>query len=141
MERKERIELGVTAGLIVILVLSWLRGCALMRKRAAGKQVVASAAGGYQPEPSRMPGEPTDAPAVSFAWGRCPFCAKGYSAAQEVSGLALSGIVWDPVSPQAIVNDAIVGVGDRIGDYTVSAIEPAAVALEREGERFRIELK
>lgn len=56
-------------------------------------------------------------------WGRNPFMPKGVSARFQ-GGLALNGIVWDNISPKAIINGEIVGIGDTIGGYKIVDITP-----------------
>lgn len=59
-------------------------------------------------------------------WGRSPFV---FQTGETEAGLVLNGIAWDEVSPKAIINDQIVGVGDRIAGQTVVSIAPTGVTL------------
>jgi hypothetical protein len=53
--------------------------------------------------------------------------------------LNLSGIFWDEQAPQAIINEKIVGIGDRVRGITVVEIKDDRVILN-DGEK-NIELK
>jgi hypothetical protein len=70
-------------------------------------------------------------------WGRDPFLPKG--AAPSASGL--TGIIWDEKSPKALINDAIVGVGDKVGNNTVVKIEKDRVILNDGNKDFELKLE
>ena len=60
---------------------------------------------------------------------------------QSVSqGARLSGILWDLKSPQAVINDEIVKVGDKVGDYTINAIERDKVILSNKEGSITLKL-
>lgn len=61
------------------------------------------------------------------SWGRNPFMLK--EAAVSVKRFKLNGIAWDPVSPRAVINDQIVGIGDKIDGNTVVEIKTDRVIL------------
>jgi hypothetical protein len=48
---------------------------------------------------------------------------------KTVPNLNLNGIAWDELSPRAVINNVIVGVGDKVGGYQVVQIEPNRVIL------------
>ena len=62
-----------------------------------------------------------------LAWRRDPFT-RG-AATGELSGLQLSGIIWDAQNPLAIINGGTVRVGDEVGGYYVVEITPDHVAV------------
>ncbi len=64
----------------------------------------------------------------NLSWGRSPFALVA-GTERGASGFNLTGILWDPKTPQAIINDTVVGVGDRISGQTVIAIESDKVIL------------
>jgi len=68
-------------------------------------------------------------------WGRNPFSESEVSSAGAFSNLRLSGIVWDPEDPQAVINERIVRVGHEIGGSQVVAIKETSVIL-KEGESY-----
>ncbi|NQU19210.1 general secretion pathway protein GspB, partial [bacterium] len=55
-----------------------------------------------------------------------------------VVDLAVSGIIWDEVNPQAIINSKILAEGDSIGGFSIEKIEKQKVILS-DGKK-RIEL-
>lgn len=67
---------------------------------------------------------------------RDPFVASQQGSSEEMSpsGLLLCGIIWDKEKPLAIINEEIVGKGDKIGQYIVKTIEQDSVVLN-EGEK------
>lgn len=74
-------------------------------------------------------------------WQRDPFAsASQKNSVAEIPGLSLSGIVWDPQKPQAVINGCIVSAGDVIADYTVEDIKPTVVTLTRESTKYELKL-
>ena len=62
-----------------------------------------------------------------LAWGRDPF-SRG-TAAGQVSGLSLSGILWDASAPIAIINGQMVHVGEQCEGYRVTEITRDRVSV------------
>jgi len=58
----------------------------------------------------------------------------------EGGGLKLTGILWDKQGGMALINDSIVRVGDRIGQWKVKKITPSSVILERAGTYYELKL-
>ena len=77
--------------------------------------------------PSRVRREEQRRRAASLQWGRDPFTLGG--AGEEAHGLHLSGILWDPAKPLAIINGQTVQVGDQLGEYRVLSIDRETVTL------------
>lgn len=71
-------------------------------------------------------------------WGRDPF--SRVSRESLVSELVLTGIVWDPAQPIAIINGVTVRVGERVGNYKVSAIKEDEVSLSDGTETFQLNI-
>ena len=74
------------------------------------------------------------------SWGRDPFNPKIGSAAAH-SDLVLQGILSHAGKPQAIINNDIIEVGDKIGRNTVVDIGKNAVILESGEEKFTLKLR
>ena len=74
--------------------------------------------------------------AARLAWSRDPFFRGG--GASGTSGLTLSGILWDPTAPMAIVNGQPVHVGEEIEGYRVVEIGTDHVAVSDGAETFRL---
>ncbi|MBU0759919.1 MAG: hypothetical protein KKC66_04200 [Candidatus Omnitrophica bacterium] len=68
---------------------------------------------------------------TSFSdWGRDPFSAVStLSLSTNISDMSLTGILWDDVAPLAMINDNLIGIGDKIGEYTVAEIKKDRVIL------------
>ncbi|MDP2923585.1 MAG: hypothetical protein Q8O30_07720 [Candidatus Omnitrophota bacterium] len=73
---------------------------------------------------------------------RDPFMrSQSISVEKELSGINLSGIIWDAKNPKAIINGKIISVGSKIKENTVVVIKPDGVVLT-DGEReFEINIK
>ena len=79
--------------------------------------------------------------AKSLAWGRDPFAPGSRGGGPgAVSALALSGILWDPTAPIAVINGAMLRVGDQFEGYRVVAISRDAVSLSGGGKTFQLQL-
>jgi hypothetical protein len=70
-------------------------------------------------------------------WQRNPFSLPPASAI-KIEKLRLKGILWDENNPQAIVNDYIVGIGDKIGDNTVCAINQNCIIINNSTSSFEL---
>jgi hypothetical protein len=71
-------------------------------------------------------------------WGRDPF--SGTSAVGQASEFVLSGILWDPTQPLAIINGTMVGVGEQLEDVFVLEIRQDSVTLTDGMEPFQLHL-
>ena len=78
------------------------------------------------PAPARSPSRFAD-------WGVSPFLVERGSSpsgtAAMPSARILSGILWDPQSPSAIVDNHLVHVGDHVGGWRVQEIRQDRVIL------------
>lgn len=63
------------------------------------------------------------------------------SVEKEISGINLSGIIWDAKNPKAIINGKIVGVGSKVKENTVVDIKPDRVILSDSERQFEISIK
>lgn len=74
----------------------------------------------------------------SLTWGRDPF---GRDLAGEgVSGLVLSGILWDAQRPVAIINGAMVQVGEELDGYRIVSIGRDAATMSDGAQTFQLQL-
>ena len=87
-----------------------------------------------------VPAERRSATTDFATWGRNPFVPK---AAPEIKGsdIILDGIMWDKENPKAIINNAIVGIGDEIKGNRIIEIEKESVTLNDGTEDFTLSLK
>lgn len=56
-----------------------------------------------------------------------------------ISGLSLSGIVWDEQAPVAVIDDTLLAIGDQISGAVVRAITVDEVVLELEDEYYTLQ--
>lgn len=90
--------------------------------------------------PGRTLGIKRRAKRTKFAsWSRSPFIPKGIPGAPS-SGLNLKGIMWNEKNPKAMIGDAIVGKGDKIGGNTVIEAKKDRVILNDGTKDFEIKL-
>lgn len=61
------------------------------------------------------------------SWRRSPFVPPGSGA--TTSALVLNGIIGHKDKPKAMINDSLVSIGDKIGNYTVLSIKSKSVIL------------
>jgi len=59
----------------------------------------------------------------------------------DLGGLAIKGIIYSQDSPVAIINDEVVGRGEKIGDYLVLEIEEKRVILKKDDQEFILKLE
>lgn len=65
----------------------------------------------------------------------------GLEEGPKLAWLSLEGIFWDPASPMAIINDKIVGEGDKIEGAEVVEIKEDRVILRYGEEQSILRLK
>jgi len=76
-----------------------------------------------QPSPQR---EAQRERAKLLAWGRDPFLR---GSIDSMSGLNLSGIIWDKASPVALINGMPLTVGEEIDGFRIVEILPDRVTI------------
>jgi len=69
------------------------------------------------------------------SWGRNPFTPKAISTAT-----GLTGILWDDKIPKAIINDNVMGIGDKVDGKTVIDIQRDKVILNDGSKNFELRL-
>ena len=70
-------------------------------------------------------------------WGRSPFMPKT-EAVVTPTKLILAGIAWDDENPKAVINDEIVGAGDKVGGNTVVSIQKDRVIMSDGSSEFEL---
>ena len=76
--------------------------------------------------------------ALLLAWRRDPFT-RG-AAMEEMSGLTLSGILWDPNQPIAIINGQMVHVGEEHDGYRIVEIVEDHVSITDGTQIFQLQI-
>lgn len=74
------------------------------------------------------------------SWSRSPFIPKGVPGTPS-SGLNLKGIMWNEKNPKAMIGDAIVEKGNKIGSDTVIEVKKDRVILNDGTKDFELKLK
>ncbi len=130
--KKERWAAGI---LVALGVIVWMWGLTARPVQAPRPPGSPSAA------PLPVQSRPLQAAAAASRqsrysdWGDNPFVADRRKAAVSTTasagprGLVLSGILWDPEVPSAIVNGRLVAVGDHLGTWQVIEIQKDQVIL------------
>ncbi len=86
------------------------------------------------------PLRPRPARRSDLSWGRDPFTVPRASS-KGLTGLLLSGIIWDAQKPNAIINGNIVSIGDKVGQATVKQILPDRVLMSEDAKTFELYLE
>ncbi len=135
---KKRIEIIITSILILMLIFAWANSIKVLDKKL--KQKAKPQAMSYLAKKEASLTEPNkdkwkEEEGLDFA--RSPFSGKRYGD-EEVVDFKISGIIWDEVNPQVIINGKISKVGDSVEGFVVEKIEKQKVTLFK-GKR-KIEL-
>ena len=146
MMTKQQQQLSLLGAGLVLLVLVYARalyhpspGAEAVPAAGAPAAVQASgaASGGLITAARSTAREAQRQRAGNLVWGRDPFTR---SALGQISGLALSGILWDPSQPIAIINGQMLRVGEEIDGFRVVQIEQDHVGLSDGGQTFSLTL-
>lgn len=142
MEKKQLVELIVTAVAVVILVFSLIFGS---KKKPVKKTVLSSESGAVALVASvQDQAKATDANKINaqkerikLAWGRNPF-AEPSQKEYRISELELKGVSLgrDEKGGYAFINNEIVSRGDKVGDYEVIEVEKDKVLLKKGNQNF-----
>ncbi len=132
---KQKIILGVLG---LVLVLVWARALTSRPHRAGSRTPEAAGTLARPPAVLPAPAPAGPVPEVPPGWEESPFLS-GRNAPSEDGGTAgspsgerpyqLKGILWDPQRPSAIINNQVVGVGDRLHGWQVMEIQKDRVIL------------
>lgn len=141
LEKKDKIELVITVVLIIVFIVL----TTLFFKRNAIRP--AAAARASQEIFSVTPRSKHDSrqdQGMAFLWEKS-------AGDQEVkrdpflhgspdNDLSLKGVIWDPDSPSAVINERVVAIGDVIGNLKVTQITQDSVVLENEHSKLELKL-
>ena len=148
---KEKKQLIITAGLILVLVIAWVNTSKVISNRKKTKQApqapaesLPAAVSVSNKAPITAAKKPliTQKPEVEddSAWGRCPFSGKIFYGETKALDLKLSGILWDEDNPQAIINDEIWEEGQKVGKFKIIEILPEKVIVSDGTEKFELKI-
>lgn len=156
MEKKEKIQLGVTViGAIVLIAL--LAGSFGKKPKKGGTVKPASGSSAALAASKNQPAVSLQQAAEAIAadsgtiglqkeresipWGRDPFSASKISREYQRADLELKGISFGAdKSGFAFINNEIVKSGDKVGDYEVVTVEKDKILLKRGSQSFYLAL-
>jgi len=138
MEKKDKIQLGITGVLVIVLVVFLIRAFE-KGKRPAPVKVKEFVADQSVKEPGLYTRLEQEIKKMDFK--RDPFSRQSFSDLEESQDLHLSGILWDEVNPSAIINDQIITVGGEINGKKVVEIKKNKVTLEADGQTAELGLE
>lgn len=135
------------AGLAAVMVAVYARAFLPSHRRVATPSTGAASPSGQAAvteQPVAVPALPDrsvqhtaqQARAAELSWSRDPFT-RGAVAGQE-SGLALSGILWDPQAPIAIINGQMLHLGEELEGYRVTEITQERVSMTDGTQTFQL---
>jgi len=138
--KKELIQLGITAVLIIAFILLVIQGMTKQRARQleqkanlAQVQNAPQEKGQQKKLLLKLSQEIKD-----LKLKRDPFNPPSRETAHD---LFLNGIVWDKENPMAIINDTVVIIGSTIDGNTIMDITENSVLLKKDQDTFKLELK
>lgn len=135
--KREKILQMLLPFLVVVALVVWARGLGSFRKKGSqgifhdpgfGEGMISSSSSDVltRVRPKTLYTE----------WGRDPFDVYAVKSQKSI----LSGILWERESPQAMINDEIVGIGAKAGLYTVVDIKQDRVILNDGAKDFEVML-
>ncbi len=133
MEKKDKIQLGVTGILIVVLLILFARAVGgkkqdqfvSVEKKVSQVKVPVPEGTKEQSFYARLQEQ-----TKNLEFKRDPFFKQPITTSESAQELYLSGILWDDLNPTAIINDTIVTIGSQIGGKKVLDIQKNKVILE-----------
>jgi hypothetical protein len=151
MEKKQRLQLGITAVLVLVLIFAWANSFKVLKKRAVpqAQQAVSGTSMGAKDVPDTAAAQ-VPQPAVTeeaqdkSEYLRDPFSGKIYTGKEAATGpvtLKLDGIIWDEKAPLAMINGRILKPGDTIAQNRIIKIKPDRVFLSDGLREFELKLR
>lgn len=133
--KREKILQMLLPFLVVVALVVWVRGMGSFRKKGprgifhdpgSGEGTISSSSSDVltRVRPKTLYTE----------WGRDPFDVYAVKSQKSI----LSGVLWERESPQAMINDEIVGIGGKAGLYTVVDIQQDRVILNDGTKDFEV---
>ena len=137
MRKKELIELGITAGLVVILIIAFTNAFKRVRSRNLRNQAKPRAVelATLSVNPVNMAENKNlyntlEQQVNSIELKRDPFTAAPIVSEKDLhSEVVLTGILWDKVKPLAIIDGEVVKKGESIGNRVIVDIKKDRVIL------------
>ena len=140
MDKKKQIIMFIAGGIALLVLIPVLVFSFKALKNRASRQEE-RAVSGAATDSAAGSGVPTKRRAKKSqftSWGRNPFAPA--EVGRIKSEVMLSGIMWNEEAPQAIINNEIVEVGDKIGGRTVVDIQKDRVIIDDGSGKVEIRL-
>lgn len=138
MEKKDKIQLGITGVLVVILLFFLMRAFEKGKRSppVKAKELVTD-------QNAKQPGlyRRLEQEVKKMDFTRDPFSRQSLADLEESQSLHLSGIFWDEANPTAIINDQIITVGGEINGKKIVEIRKDKVILEADGQTTELGLE
>lgn len=133
---KQKVEIIITGVAVVLFIVLFTSTLAKRTKKAVTETAE------NLPVSEVVPPEVTKPiSAKEIEWGRDPFVKAPERKEKEGTiGLTLEGIIWDETNPQAIINNEIVTIGDKINGLEVVEIKKDEVTLTDGKTQHKLEL-
>jgi len=156
MKKKDLIEISITSVLVLVLLSAVINSMAKVRMK---KQARVKRESARVERPQRPPGSLKKDPGglsegetlfsslekrtQGLTTERDPFGFGGIMASdkQVVVKLRLTGILWDPSDPKAIIDDYVYGLGDDLEGAKIIEIRHDRVILSDGTNNFELRLK
>lgn len=115
---------------VLVLTVAFVVGGALWIRQTLGRPIVEAPSQDAQPaEPTR--GEPRRATQAPTPSRSAVSVAQARQSSAVSANLALSGVVEGVGEPYAVINGLIVGIGERVAGFELTAIANGSVTLRR----------
>lgn len=126
--KKQRLILGI---LMAVAIIVWIRNLTVKPVRSHRP---ASVSPTVLPSPSSVAPVPSSPQMSRYTeWGGNPFEIERRTtptlSATTPGGHTLSGILWDPKAPSAVIDNQLVSVGDKLNSWEVVEIHKEEVIL------------
>ncbi len=138
MEKKDKIQLGITGVLVIVLLFFLMRAFEKKKRPAPVKAKEVATSQGVK-DPGLYARLEQEIKKMDFK--RDPFSQPSSADQGGPQALHLSGILWDETNPTAIINDEIVAVGGEINGKRVVEIKRDKVILEADGQTTELGLE
>ncbi len=138
MEKKDKIQLGITGVLVIVLVFFLIR--AFEKRKPPPSVKTKELVTGQSVKQSGLYAQ-LEQEIKKMDFKRDPFSQQALSDLEESQSLHLSGILWDEANPTAIINDEIVAVGGEINGKKIVEIKKDKVILEADGQTTELGLE
>lgn len=155
MRKKDKIELGITVVLGVVLLVASLLLFQKMKTRQGPRPAVSSPTAktvsrakgpshGKILHRKKVDGEKFinrfNLVTAALPLERDPFTAGQAKARDAKAVLPLNGILWDPTNPVAVVGTDFLKEGDSVDRFKIVKIHPTKVVFQDGGTQFEVSL-